>query len=80
MLDNIITLDMLAPGQSATIKKIRGKGALRRRLMDMGFTSGTLIQMIRPSPLGDPIEYKLRGYSLTLRKSEGQVIEVELSS
>lgn len=80
MLAKTITLDRLAPGQSARIKKIGGEGALRRRLMDMGFTSGTSIQMIRSSPLGDPIEYKLRGYSLTLRKNEGQSIEVEISS
>ena len=74
------TLDQLAKGQVAKVKKVLGNGALRRRLMDMGFTEGEQIEMVRTSPFGDPVEYKIRGYALTLRKSEGQSIEIELIS
>ena len=74
----VITLDKLVPGESATIIKISGQGPVRRRLVDMGLTSGTLIEMIKVSPLGDPVEYRVRGYHLTLRKSEAKTIEVEL--
>lgn len=71
-----MTLDQLSVGQVAKIRKITGKGALRRRLMDMGLIRGTDIEMIKRSPLGDPIEYRVRGYRLSLRKSEAQLIEV----
>lgn len=70
------TLDQLAPGQSAQVQKIRGEGAVRRRLLDMGITSGVKIIMIEASPLGDPVEYLVRGYRLSLRKAEAQLIEV----
>jgi ferrous iron transport protein A len=72
------TLDQLSPGQSAVVKKVGGEGAVRRRLLDMGLTNNTLIEMVKTSPLGDPIEYKVRGYSLSLRQSEAHMIEVEL--
>lgn len=78
MTEKTITLDNLSEGQIATITKIGGEGSVRRRLMDMGLTRGEKIEMVRPSPLGDPIEYKVRGYLLSLRKSEGRTIEVEL--
>ena len=78
MAENITTLDQLTPGQLATIKKVGGEGAVRRRLMDMGLTNGAGIEVIKRSPLGDPIEYKVRGYHLSLRKSEAQTIEVEV--
>ena len=67
-----ITLDQLAPGESGRIKKVHGKGAVRRRLMDMGLTSGVVIDMVKNSPLGDPVEYRLRGYHLSLRRSEAE--------
>lgn len=70
------TLDQLTPGQSARVRKIRGEGAVRRRLMDMGVTNGTEITVIKVSPMGDPVEYSLRGYRLSLRRSEAQMIEV----
>jgi len=73
-----ITLDKLAPGESGKIIKVRGRGAIRRRLVDMGLTTGAVIDMIKISPLGDPVEYRLRGYHLSLRKSEARTIEVEL--
>ncbi|MCB0047554.1 MAG: ferrous iron transport protein A [Caldilineaceae bacterium] len=70
------TLDQLTPGQSARVAKINGKGAIRRRLMDMGIVKGTEIQVIKASPLGDPVEYRLRGYSLSLRREEARLIDV----
>jgi ferrous iron transport protein A len=75
----IITLSQLTPGQSAKIKKINGKGAIRRRLLDMGLTNGTDIAVIKTSPLGDPVEYLVRGYHLSLRKAEAEMIEVRSS-
>lgn len=76
MTDVKTTLDQLSPGQSARVKRIGGAGAIRRRLMDMGITSGVEIAVIKTSPFGDPVEYLLRGYHLSLRKSEAQMIEV----
>ena len=77
-MQSIETLDQLKPGQRATVKKIRGKGGIRRRILDMGVTKGTSIEMIKTSPMGDPVEFRLRGYSLSLRKAEAQMIEIEL--
>lgn len=70
------TLDQLLPGESAQVRRVGGEGALRRRLMDMGVTAGASVAVVKASPLGDPVEYRVRGYSLTLRKSEAQLIEV----
>ena len=77
MSENQITLDQLGEGQKAKVKKVLGEGALRRRLMDMGFTVGEEVEMVRASPFGDPVEYRLRGYALSLRKTECKWIEVE---
>jgi Fe2+ transport system protein FeoA len=74
----VTSLDKLAPGESGKIKKITGKGAVRRRLVDMGLTTGAVIEMIKVSPLGDPVEFRLRDYHLSLRRSEAKSIEVEL--
>lgn len=76
MTETKLTLDQLIPGQSARVKRVGGEGAVRRRLMDMGITSGVEIAVIKTSPFGDPVEYLLRGYHLSLRKSEAQMIEV----
>lgn len=73
-----MTLDQLESGQPATIRKIGGEGALRRRLMDMGLVKGSKIEMVKAAPLGDPIDYLVRGYHLSLRKSEAQLVEIEL--
>lgn len=70
------TLDQLHPGQSAQVRKIGGERAIRRRLMDMGITNGVEITVVKTSPLGDPVEYRVRGYYLSLRKSEAQLIEI----
>lgn len=71
-------LDELPPGQSATITRVNADKALRRRLMDMGITRGTNIELLNVAPMGDPLEYKLRNYHLSLRKTEAQRIEVEV--
>lgn len=72
------TLDRLTPGQAGRVTKISGERPIRRRLMDMGITKGVEIAMVKSSPLGDPVEYRVRGYSLSLRKSEARMIEVIL--
>jgi ferrous iron transport protein A len=74
-----MTLDQLENGQPATIRKIAGKGAVRRRLMDMGLVKGVSIEMVKAAPMGDPVEYLLRGYHLSLRKSEAQMVEIDLT-
>lgn len=76
MNDTPITLDQLSAGETGRVKKVGGDGQIRRRLMDMGITSGVEIAMIKASPLGDPVEYRVRGYHLSLRKSEARLIEV----
>jgi ferrous iron transport protein A len=73
-----MTLDELKPGELARVKKVIGKGAIRRRLMDMGLVSGVEVKMVKAAPLGNPIEYKLRGYHLALRKSEACTVEIEI--
>ena len=73
-----LSLDQLAVGQTARVRKVGGSGPVRRRLMDMGLVSGVEIAVLKTAPLGDPIEYGLRGYHLSLRKSEAQTITVEL--
>lgn len=77
MVEDNRTLDQLQEGQQAVITEIIGTGAIRRRLLDMGLTRGAEIKMVRMSPLGDPVEYKLRGYHLSLRKAEARLIRVE---
>jgi Fe2+ transport system protein FeoA len=76
MTETTTTLDRLVPGQAGTVERVGGNGAIRRRLLDMGITRGVEITAVKTSPLGDPVEYRLRGYSLSLRKSEAQMIEV----
>ncbi|WP_193437650.1 FeoA domain-containing protein, partial [Streptococcus suis] len=67
-------------GSSAKVMDIYATGALRRRLMDMGLTKNTQLFLKKVAPLGDPIEITLRGYELTLRKSEAQMIGVQITS
>lgn len=71
------TLDCLKPGTKAAIVKIGGTGGIRRRLLDIGATSGTLVEIERVAPRGEPIEVKIKGYHLTLRKEEAERISVE---
>jgi DtxR family Mn-dependent transcriptional regulator len=71
------TLDRLEAGKSAVIKSINIKGELKKRLMDMGIMKGEKITVIKKAPLGDPIEFSIKGYSISLRKSEAKQIEIE---
>lgn len=68
------SLDQLKTGEQGVVVNVHGTGAVKRRLMDMGLTKGTLIKIIKLAPLGDPIEIRIRGYELTLRKSEAEMI------
>lgn len=70
------TLDQLALGEKAHVKRIQGQGAIRRRLMDMGLVGGVEIEFLKSAPMGDPLEFKVRGYHLSLRKEEAQRVEV----
>jgi DtxR family Mn-dependent transcriptional regulator len=72
-----LTLAQVKCGQKVAIVKIRGTGGIRRRLLDMGATAGTLVEVERVAPFGDPIEVKIKGYHLTLRKEEAERIVVE---
>lgn len=67
----------LSIGESAEVRGVEGKGALRRRLFDMGITPGTEVFLRKKAPLGDPIEITIRGYELTLRAQEAESVEVE---
>ena len=72
------TLDTLKPGENVVITGINGQNtSLRRRLLDMGLTLNTKVSLVREAPFGDPIELEVRGYSLTIRKSDAQLIEVK---
>ena len=71
-------LHLLRPGQRATITKINGARALRRRFVEMGSVKGETILIERHAPLGDPVEYFIKGYCLALRKEEAAFIEVSL--
>ena len=72
-----MTLDLLPIGQEAVIKTVGGEGSLRYRLLDMGLIPKTTIRVEKVAPLGDPIELNLRGYELSLRKDDADMIEVE---
>lgn len=74
----ILSLDQLAVGDKGKVIKIFGEGAVKRRLMDMGLTKNVLLTVRKLAPLGDPIEINLRGYELSLRKSEAEYILVAL--
>lgn len=63
-------------GSTVTVKKLHGEGAVRRRIMDMGITKGVEISVRKVAPLGDPIEVTVRGYELSLRKADADMIEV----
>ncbi len=71
------TLKDVRIGESARVIKLHGEGALRRRIMDMGVTRGVEISVRRVAPFGDPIEVTVRGYELSLRKADAEMIEVE---
>lgn len=71
------TLKDVRVGENVIVKRLQGDGAVKRRIMDMGVTKGTAILVQKVAPLGDPIEVKVRGYELSLRKGEAKNIIVE---
>lgn len=71
------TLRQAKIGTSVKVVKLHGEGAVKRRIMDMGITKGVEIQVRKVAPLGDPIEVTVRGYELSLRKADADMIEVE---
>lgn len=72
-----MTLKQAKVGNTVTVKKLTGAGAVKRRIMDMGITKGVDIYIRKVAPLGDPIEVTVRGYELSLRKEDAEMIEVE---
>ena len=70
------TLRDVKVGETATVQKIHGDGALKRRIMDMGITKGTEIYVRKVAPLGDPVEVTVRGYELSLRKDDADILEM----
>ena len=71
------TLKDIACGQTVKVRRLSGEGPVRRRIMDMGITKGTSVYVRKVAPLGDPLEITVRGYELSLRKSDAQMIEVQ---
>lgn len=71
-------LDSLLPGESGYISKVNGDGPVKRRLVDMGLVSGTVIKVLKYAPLGDPIEIKVKGFNLALRRAEAAMIEINV--
>lgn len=71
------TLAELRPMESGIIRTLRGAGGIQQRLLEMGLIDGTKVEVLRYAPLGDPIEIFVRGFHLTLRKSEAQLVEVD---
>lgn len=63
-------------GETVKVQRVHGEGALRRRIMDMGITKGVEIRVIKTAPLGDPIEITARGYELSIRKADAEMIEI----
>ena len=72
-----MTLRNVGVGQTVTVSKITGVGAIKRRIMDMGLTKGTSVYVRKVAPQGDPIEVTVRGYELSLRKADAELIEVQ---
>lgn len=71
------TLRDVRIGKTAKVVKLHGEGALRRRIMDMGITKGVEVFVRKVAPLGDPLEISVRGYELSIRKGDAEMIEVE---
>lgn len=71
------TLKEVAVGQAVTVKKLSGAGPVKRRIMDMGITKGVEVYVRKVAPLGDPVEVTVRGYELSLRRADAEMIEVE---
>lgn len=72
-----MTLKEVKCGETVTVKKLTGDGPVKRRIMDMGITKGVAVYVRKVAPLGDPVEVNVRGYELSLRKADAEMIEVE---
>lgn len=72
-----MTLDNAKIGSTVKVKKLTGEGATKKRIMDMGITKGSQLYIRKVAPLGDPVEITVRGYELTIRKLDAQLIEIE---
>ena len=72
-----MTLKEVKPGNTVKVTKISGEGAIKRRIMDMGLTKGVEIFVRKVAPLGDPVEITVRGYELSVRKHDAELVEVE---
>ena len=70
------TLKEAKVGETVTVRKLNGEGAIKRRIMDMGLTKGTEVYIRKVAPLGDPIEVTVRGYALSLRKADAEMVEI----
>ncbi len=71
------TLRQAAVGETVKVVKLHGEGAIKRRIMDMGLTKGVEVYIRKVAPLGDPVEITVRGYELSLRKADAEMVEVE---
>lgn len=71
------TLRDVKIGETVTVKKLHGEGAIKRRIMDMGITKGAEVYVRKVAPLGDPVEITVRGYELSIRKGDAECIEVQ---
>jgi ferrous iron transport protein A len=72
-------LSQLNPGEKCVVSKVTGGGSIHRRIIDMGIVPGTLLKVEKYAPLGDPIEIKVKGFNLSLRKAEAEMIQVEVA-
>lgn len=70
------TLKELKPGEKAVVAKLHGEGAIKKRIMDMGITKGIEVTLQKVAPLGDPMELTVRGYELSIRKADAELIEI----
>ena len=71
------TLRQVKVGETVTVVKLHGEGAVKRRIMDMGITKGVQVYVRKVAPLGDPVEVYVRGYELSIRKNDAEMIEVQ---
>ncbi len=71
------TLKDVTVGETVNVVKLRGTGAVKRRIMDMGITRGAQIYVRKVAPLGDPVEVNVRGYELTVRRADAEMVEIE---
>ena len=71
------TLKQAKVGDTVTVVKLHGEGAVKRRIMDMGITKGVTVYVRKVAPLGDPVEVNVRGYELSMRKADAEMIEIQ---